>query len=137
MGLHPQALNVFMLLVLDLLWRGYRVVISTHSPLVVTVAWMLRRLQETHAPWQLVCEGLDIPRARRGALQSVAKNALQVDIRTYLLAFGENGRVHSQDISSLDAGDESAAVSEWGGLTGFASRSADAVRQAVNAQEIG
>ncbi len=37
MGLHPQAIAVFMLLVLDMLWRGYRVVLSTHSPLVLDV----------------------------------------------------------------------------------------------------
>lgn len=35
----------------------------------------------------------------------------------------------------LDPGDESDDVSGWGGLTGFSSRFADAVRHAVNEQE--
>ena len=38
MGLHPQAILSVMLLVLDLLRRGYRVAISTHSPLVLAGA---------------------------------------------------------------------------------------------------
>src|SRR5258708_5490284 len=60
MGLHPQAITVFMLLVLDLLWRGYRVVLTTHSPLIITVTWMLRRLRELNARWSLVCDGFGI-----------------------------------------------------------------------------
>lgn len=138
MGLHPQALSVFMLLVLDLLWRGYRVVLSTHSPLVLTVAWMLRRLRETNARWQRVCEGFGFGGSagtRRRDLRPVAEEVLKRDVRTYLLAFGDDGKVRSRDISSLDPGDESDEVSGWGGLTGFSSRFADAVRHAVNEQE--
>ncbi|MEW6755646.1 MAG: AAA family ATPase, partial [Candidatus Latescibacterota bacterium] len=37
MGLHPEAISVVMLVVLELLWRGYRVVLSTHSPHVLDV----------------------------------------------------------------------------------------------------
>ena len=135
MGLHPQALSVFMLLVLDLLWRGYRVVLSTHSPLALTVAWMLRRLRETNARWQLVLEGFglgELAGTRRRDLKLVAEEALKKDVRTYLLAFGADGKVRSRNISTLDPGDESDDVSGWGGLSGFSSRFADAVRHAVN-----
>lgn len=134
MGLHPQAISVFMLLALDLLWRGYRVVLSTHSPLVLTVAWMLRRLRETHARWQLVCDGFGISPQGRSALKKVAEEALGKKIRTYLLSFGDDGQVRSKDVSSLDPGDEDDDVSGWGGLTGFSSRFGDAVRLAVNEQ---
>jgi len=136
MGLHPQALNVVMLLVLDLLWRGYRVVLSTHSPLVLTVAWMLRRLREVNARWQLVCEGFGVPVEQRRALQPVAQTALVKDIRSYLLAFGQGGLVRSKDISPLDPGDADDDVSGWGGLTGFNSRFGDAVRRAANEQAL-
>jgi hypothetical protein len=120
-----------MLLVLDLLWRGYHVVLSTHSPLVLTVAWMLRRLRETNARWQRLCDGFGIPMERRRDLRPVAEAALTKDVRTYLLSFGEDGMVNSKDISSLDPGDEEDDVAGWGGLTGFSSRFGDAVRQAV------
>lgn len=51
----------FFLLVPDLLWRGYRVVLSTHSAHVLTAIWMLRRLQEHAARWQLVCQAFEAP----------------------------------------------------------------------------
>jgi len=130
MGLHPQAVTVFMLLVLDLLWRGYRVVLSTHSPLVLTVVWMLRRLRDTKARWQLVCDAFGVE--NRIALKSVAQAALKKKVKAYLLAFGDDRKVRSKDISSLDPGAEDDDVSGWGGLTGFSSRFGDVVRTAVN-----
>jgi hypothetical protein len=132
MGLHPQAVSVFMLLVLDLLWRGYRVVLSTHSPLVVDVVWMLRRLREVDARWQLLCEAFGV--GEYAALKKVAQAALAKETHTYLLAFGKDGKVRSKDISTLDPGSEDDDVSGWGGLTGFNSRFGDVVRQAVNEQ---
>jgi hypothetical protein len=131
MGLHPQAVTVFMLLVLDLLWRGYRVVLSTHSPLVLTVVWMLRRLRESKARWQLVCDGFGVK--DKGSMRKVAERALQKDLRSYLLSFGvDDSKVYSKDISSLDPGAEDDDVAGWGGLTGFSSQFGDAVRVAVN-----
>ncbi len=130
MGLHPQAVMVFMLLVLDLLWRGYKVVLSTHSPQVLTVLWMLRRLRENQARWQLVCEafGIDKPRAD---LQKVATAALKKELRVHLLSFAKDGKVVASDISSLDPGADDDNESGWGGLTGFAARCGDVVRKSV------
>jgi hypothetical protein len=44
--------------------------------------------------------------------------------------------VHSQDISTLDPSSPDSAEAEWGGLTGFSSRFAEAVRTAVNEFEL-
>jgi hypothetical protein len=132
MGLHPEAVRVFMLLVLDLLWRGYRVVLSTHSPFVLTVVWMLRRLQDLGADWAKVCEGFSIPAARRQSLKKVAEAALQKDLRTHLFSFGTGGRVFSKDISSLDPSDADDSVAGWGGLSGFSTSFGNAVRSAAN-----
>jgi len=130
MGLHPQAVTVFMLLVLDLLWRGYKVVLSTHSPLVLTVAWMLRRMQETKAPWKLICDAFGV--GTSAPLKKVAEAALRAKVRTHLLRFESDRRVHSKDVSTLDPESEDDDVSGWGGLAGFSSQFADAVRKAVN-----
>jgi len=43
--------------------------------------------------------------------------------------------VTSTDISSLDPGADDDAISGWGGLSGFSSAQADAVRRAVVAAE--
>lgn len=129
MGLHPQAVTVFLLLALDLLWRGYRVVLSTHSPHVLTAIWMLRRLHEHDARWQLVCDAFDVHASQQ--IQKVAETALQKDYRVHLLEFGGDGRVRSKDISNLNSDADDGGESGWGGLTEFSSRFGDAVRRAV------
>lgn len=130
MGLHPQAITVFMVLVLDLLWRGYKVVLSTHSPTLLTALWMLKRLHETNAPWKLVCEAFNINTS--AAMQEVATTALKTKISIHLMKFNENNRIESKDISSLDPGDEDDDISGWGGLTGFSSNFGAIVRKSAN-----
>jgi hypothetical protein len=133
MGLHPRAISVVMLLVLDLLWRGYRVAVSTHSPDVLTAVWMLRRLKEHSARWQLVCNGFNVRASQQ--MQRVAEAALTKEYRVHLLTFGADGKVSSTEISDLDPSSEDDRVAEWGGLTEFSSRYGDAVRAAVNESE--
>jgi len=132
MGLHPQAVTAVMLLVLDLLWRGYRVVLSTHSPHVLTMLWMMRQLKAYKARWQLVCEAFGVAKA---ALRPVAETALKKDYRAHLLKFNSDGKVISVDISRLDPSAEDEDIAGWGGLTGFSSHFGDAVREAVNEAE--
>ncbi len=130
MGLHPQAITAVLLLVLELLWRGYRVVLSTHSPHVLTMLWMMRQLKSHRARWQLVCEAFGVQQSQQ--MQKVAKAALNKSYGAYLLEFGANGKVRSQDISKLDPSDEDNRISGWGGLTEYSSHFGDAVREAVN-----
>ena len=130
MGLHPQAVTAVMLLVLDLLWRGYRVVLSTHSPHVLTMLWMMRQLQKHNARWQLICEAFDV--AAGQGMQSVAKAAINKDYRAHFLRFEDDGNVTSMEISALDPSSEDERIAGWGGLTEYSSRFGDAVRKAVN-----
>ena len=130
MGLHPQAVTVVMLLMLELLLRGYRVVLSTHSPHVLTIIWMLRQMQENHASWKRICEAFGVGLSQN--MQEVAKSALTKTYCTHYLAYESDGRVRSTDISSLDPGSDDERVAGWGGLTGFSSRFGEAVRRAVN-----
>ncbi|HEY0481342.1 MAG TPA: AAA family ATPase [Kofleriaceae bacterium] len=131
MGLHPQAVTVVMLLVLDLLWRGYRVVLSTHSPIVVTAVWALQRLAAYEAPYQLVCDAFSVPPAYRKTLYDVATAALTKSFATYALQY-EGDKTTAINISTLDPGADDDAVSGWGGLVGFSSRFAESVRIAAN-----
>jgi hypothetical protein len=134
MGLHPQAIAVFMLLVLDLLWRGYRVVISTHSPLILDIVWAIRRLSENEARWQLLSDAFFVKERR--AVKQVMEHALGASYRVYFLQLDEETqRVNTLDISSLDPGAPGDAEAEWGGLTGFSSRFGAAVRTSVNEAE--
>lgn len=130
MGLHPQAISVFMLLVLDLLWRGYRVVVSTHSPLVLDVVWAIRQMRERNARWQLLSDAFGI--SEGSSLKTVMKHALSCDYRVFFMQHGDDGLVRSSDISELDPNSPDSNEADWGGLTGFSSRFADAVRAATN-----
>jgi hypothetical protein len=133
MGLHPQALTAVLLLVLDLVARGYRVVLSSHSPHVLTAVWMLQIMKQLGARWQLLCEAFGVDKS--GPMQKLAQTVLKKEFSSVLMAFGADGRVSSKDISSLDPGDDDDDISGWGGLTGFSSRFGDAVRKAVNESE--
>jgi len=129
MGLHPQAITAVMLLILDLVWRGYRVVLSTHSPHVLALLWLMKSLKAYRARWQLVCQAFDVNPA---PMHSVAEAALEKDYRAFLLEFGQDGKVKSLDISELDPSSDDDRIAGWGGLTSYSSRFADAVRAAAN-----
>lgn len=125
MGLHPQALSVVLLLVLELLSRGYRVIISTHATLVLDVVFTLRTLgeQTRRAPPSLF-EAFGI--RRYPATQRVLDAALGYTYKTYLFELVKRAkndyRAISKDISALDPSSDSKPEAEWGGLTGFSSK---------------
>jgi hypothetical protein len=131
MGLHPQAVTVVMLVVLDLLWRGYKVVLSTHSPLVLDIVWAIRLLHTHSARWQLLTWAFgakDSP-----SMRTVMEHALAADYRVYFLQIDQTSRsVTTRDISRLDPDSADDDEASWGGLTGFSSRFGTAVRDAVN-----
>ncbi len=130
MGLHPEALSAIMALVLDLLWRGYRVVLSTHSPFVLDVVFALQSLRETKQGARRLREAFGLPST--DAVRRFMSAALTKSTRTYFLEFDRKLRVHSRDISSLDPGSEDPSTAEWGGLTGFSGRFGKAISDAMN-----
>ncbi|MBM4087431.1 MAG: ATP-binding protein, partial [Planctomycetes bacterium] len=132
MGLHPQAISAAMLLVLDLLQRGYRVCLSTHSPHVLDVVWALRRFRESGADEQLVFDLFGLPSNPES--KKLAAAALDPTKTTEVYYFErKHGTV--QDISQLDPSSDDAAEAGWGGLTEFSGHVGNLVARAVaNAQ---
>lgn len=125
MGLHPNAITVTMLLVMELLLRGYRVCLSTHSPQVLDVVWALRVLQahggNAHDVLDLFSVGVSEP------TKTIAGAALSKQLRVHY--FRRDGTV--QDISSLDPGAEDNATAGWGGLSEFSGHVGDIVAGVV------
>jgi len=130
MGLHPSAISTVMLLVMELLSRGYRVCLSTHSPHVLEVMWAIRVLKEHGGDGDRLLEMFDCrksPQTRLVANQSIAK-----DFQVY---YFDNTTREARDLSDLDPGASDAAEAGWGGLTAFSGHVSDIVAATVAASE--
>jgi hypothetical protein len=131
MGLHPKAISAVMLAVLDLVERGYKVVLSTHSPHVLDVIWGIKALQKHGAKFQSVLDMFALRKTQ--PTQRIAETALDKSYRTYYFNPVPGSLAPSAlDISDLDPGSEDAAVAGWGGLSDFSGRIGDVVARAVN-----
>jgi hypothetical protein len=117
MGLHPQAVNAVLLMVLELLSRGYRVCLSTHSPQVLEMTWALRNLRQAGAGADALLRVFGV--GSDETLRAVATNALEGDVSVYYF-HRDTGHVH--DISALDPGADQPFEAGWGGLTDFSER---------------
>lgn len=128
MGLHSRAISVVMLMVFELLHRGYKVCISTHSPQVLECAWALKHLRQHGARPEALLEVFKAPRSP--GLLEVAKAVLAKDIRVFHF---DSDTQQVRDISALDPETGESGVDGWGGLSEFSSRVNEAVgRVAAN-----
>jgi hypothetical protein len=126
MGLHPKAIVAVMALVFELIKRGYRVCISTHSSQVLDIIWAIQTFKEYSAQ---ITDVLQLFELRKNDLTSeLAKKALEAEIRVYY--FKRDG--NTEDISRLDPGSSHPEEYGWGGLTEFASKVNDLVAEVVN-----
>ena len=117
MGLHPRAITGFLLMVLELLRRGYRVCLSTHSTQVLEFAWALRNLQDAKASDDAVLAMFDVKPNQ--ATRALGSTALKTSIAVHYYD-GATGRTH--DISRLDPSAPQQFEAAWGGLTEFTER---------------
>lgn len=134
MGLHPQAIVSFCLLLLELMDRGYRVIVSTHSPVVLDVVWAIRQLRDVSEKRAVRALG-DIFEVKSVTpqLREIFVAGLKKEYRTYYFDRTDKGVV-TRDISALDPGADDENVSGWGGLSGFSGRIADVVGKATVAE---
>jgi predicted ATPase len=125
MGLHPQAIKSVILQIIDLLSRGYKVIISTHSPVLLEFAWAFNILKKSQVGDDSLFELFEI--SKTAGTKKLFEGIIAVkEIKTFY--FDRVGdKVITKDISTLDAGSEDEAVSEWGGLSSFAGKATDIV----------
>lgn len=129
MGLHPRAIAAVLLVVLELLRRGYRVVLSSHSPVVLELIWAVQEFKKLKGDEADLRKLFELPAS--DAAKELGRVALEKQYRVYF--FERNGQV--RDISALNPGATDVAESEWGGLVGFSSRANEAIGLAVNRAE--
>jgi hypothetical protein len=125
MGLHPRAVATMLALVIELLHRGYRVCLSTHSPQVLELVWAWQNLKQNRGDSQSLAGmlGVDSTPSVRGVMD----DALQKRIRVYF--FERNAR--ATEISGLDPGADGTQEAEWGGLLSFSERANRAVAESA------
>lgn len=126
MGLHPQAIKSVILEILELIHNGLKVIISTHSTTLLDFAWAFNIIKGSSCnnKTDAFYEMFDI--AKDASNEHLFDSLLEKKIST--VYFSRAGKyVTSTDISSLDAGNDNLDVSEWGGLSRFASKAAEIV----------
>jgi hypothetical protein len=126
MGLHPCAISVVLLLVFELVARGYRVCLSTHSSQVLEAMWTLKHLRETGANAKVLLDVFDAPKT--APMLKLATSLMTKTQKVYYFD-KEDGVV--RDISELDPGSEELGQGGWGGLSEFSGRANAAVAHAV------
>src|SRR5260370_1215500 len=130
MGLHPRAIGVVLLLVLELLARGYRVCLSTHSPQVLDAVWALKHLKANGADAQALLGVFEAENTQ--SMRKLADTAMEKSVKVF---YFDRDTGKTRDISELDPSAEEEGESGWGGLSEFSGRASKAVARSVaNAQ---
>lgn len=127
MGLHPKAILSVIMQILELMNNGYRVIISTHSPVFLEFSWAFNMIKGSKTRRiEALREIFDV--SDDSSQNKVLKHIYGKKVKTFY--FGRNktkGKVTALDISSLDAFDENPLVADWGGLSEFSSKVSDVV----------
>jgi hypothetical protein len=114
MGLHPRAIRAFMYIVMELLYRGYSVVLSTHSPAILEIVWALGLIGEGSDPVSSFCKLFGA--AKKNPMEDMAYSVLKKSIRVHYFKPDEDGKTRTVDISGMDPSGM-ADEADWGGLT--------------------
>ncbi|MBI4648142.1 MAG: ATP-binding protein [Bacteroidia bacterium] len=125
MGLHPEAIKSVILQLIDLLSRDYKVIISTHSPVLLEFAWAFYFFKKSKVSDDALFELFEISKTAgtKRLFEGIISNK---QINTYYFD-RQNEKVITKNISALDAGSEDYAISGWGGLSAFAGKATDIV----------
>lgn len=133
MGLHPKAIEALMLSFLELISRGYKVIVSTHSTDILELCWAVRFMQEMKAGPDELFKLFNLKK-KTPALRSIFEHIIgEASFNTFYFERTGEGVV-TRDISALDPGDEDEGMGEWGGLTSFASKASEIVSNLMAAK---
>lgn len=129
MGLHPKAIQALMVVFLELIAKGYKLIISTHSPVLLELLWALKYIKDYNGSALDLFELFSLE--KNASLGSTFKTVINdKTFATYYFDQYKDG-VTIKNISSLDAGSEDNSISNWGGLTDFGSKASDIVSKLV------
>ena len=128
MGLHPKAISALLTVFLELMRRGYKVIVSTHSSQVLELVWVIQYLVKAGAEPVQLLKVLDLK--SNYFSKPLAEVVLGKTFKTYYFS-RQDKNVDVKDISALDAEDPDEAISDFGGLTAFSTKVSDVVSEAM------
>lgn len=128
MGLHPLAIQTIILQIIEFMHAGYKVIVSTHSPVLLEFIWAYNYLKTIPNEKRIgaLCDVFDIRNSNKNNFNFM-NDVFEKDIKTFFFSRETSGKVKAKDISSLDVYNEDIAVNEWGGLTQFSSKANEIV----------
>lgn len=127
MGLHPMAIETIIIELLLLMNHGYKIVVSTHSHVFLEFAWAMQFLKNSNAPATALQELFGLSGEEK--TEEFEKVLKEKTFKTYYF----NRKEHEvKDISTLDAESTNLDISEWGGLSSFASKAIGIVAKNVS-----
>jgi energy-coupling factor transporter ATP-binding protein EcfA2 len=130
MGLHPQAIIAIVLQIIDLLSRDYKVIVSTHSPVLLEFAWAFQFLKEAGIESEGLYKLFNLKKSQ--PLNRLFEGILQnKTINSYAFTQSAQGII-IKNISTLDAGNTDPDIAEWGGLSTFSSRASEIISETVS-----
>ena len=133
MGLHPKAISALLIVFLELMSRGYKVIVSTHSAQVLELVWAIQYLVKAGAEPTQLLKVLDL--GSNYFSKPLAETVFEKTFKTYYFS-RQDKNVHVKDISTLDAEDPDEAVSDFGGLTAFSTKTSEVVSEAMGRTDL-
>lgn len=135
MGLHPRAIQSILLQTIELIQNGYKVLLSTHSQVLLEFAWAFNVIKNCNATDQqkekllLRLFGVE----NFDSISSMMNGIFKKSISTYYFNNTQEG-VCSIDISSLDVTSDDIDISDWGGLSQFSDKTSEIVSRVINGE---
>lgn len=127
MGLHPKAIETVVLQIIELMQNGYKVIVSTHSTILLEFAWafgILKNLNERTFR-KAMCELFSVD--THDSMADLFRDLKEKNVKTYFMSSNGGEGVVSSDISSLDVESDTDFVADWGGLSFFAGKASEIV----------
>ena len=133
MGLHPKAILSILLEIIELMQNGKKIILSTHSPVLLEFAWAFNNIKNCKASKKqkekMLMQLLDVEHFE--AISQMMDGVFEKSIRTYYFA-NKNGGVETMDISHLDVMSDNSDMADWGGLAQFSEKASQIVSSVIN-----
>ena len=135
MGLHPKAIQSVLLQVMELMQNGYKVILTTHSHVLLEFAWAFNIIKECGAnatqKQKLLQRMFGVE--RYDSIGTMMEGIFDKNVNSFYFSDSGNG-VTSVDISSLDVASEDNDIADWGGISQFSEKTSQIVSQVMNGE---